>query len=365
MPTNYLKQILIGEDLYDFNALAIQDGNGNAKSWADIEAVAAEAGLALVSLNSLPTADAESYAAYRKSLVLVPNTDPATQNIKDEYIIQRDGEEGSYTYRWELIGTTEVDLSGYVTKGTYTTEAGGTTVTGEAGGTGDTPISSEVAVDLDGHTFTPSGSITGDLSVPGHTHDVTETTASAVTNITFTAGSAPTRATFAYVSGASTTATVLTGVTSTTSAAVTEVSATTASVLASATVNNGVLSFNAATVATGVTSTTATVVTGVSGNGTADAIVSLATATAYEITGVGEVASLTYGTADVLAGVTIAEGGSITISSSPLAFVGNEVTLTHTQEGDESTVTLIGEATVNIPNHTHTIASHTHNIDLE
>ena len=355
--SNYLKQIQIGETLYDFNALAIQDGSGNAKTWSDITNLI-ETSFSIVVLAELPTADASAYETYKQNIVLIADAQAAAGTYI-EYVIVRSGEEGSYTYSWEAIGSTEVDLSDYVTKGTYTTESGGPTVTGEAGAVDTT---APVGTYVDDHSFTPSGSITGDLEVPGHTHDVTETTASAVSNITFTAGSVPTRATFAYVSGASTTATVLTGVTSTTSAAITEVSATTASVLASATVNNGVLSFNAATVATGVTSTTATVVTGVSGNGTADAIVSLATATAYEITGVGEVASLTYGTADVLAGVTIVESASITISSSPLAFVGNEVTLTHTQDGTDAL--LEGEASIEIAAHTHSIDSHTHNIDL-
>lgn len=122
-----IKQVEIGGDTHELLAKYIQDSNGNQKTWADIEAAASEAGIELVSLNALPEIPADPdeaaalYAEYRKSIVLIPSTNPGTQNIKDEYIIQRDGEVGSYTYRWEQIGSTEVDLSGYVQKGvTYT-----------------------------------------------------------------------------------------------------------------------------------------------------------------------------------------------------------------------------------------------------
>lgn len=127
MPIEYgedIKIVDINGYYHEIRAKYIQDGNGNQKTWADIVAAAAEAGISLVSLASLPTANAENYATYRKSVVFVPSSNPGTQNIKDEYIIQRDGAEGSYTYRWEQIGSTELDLSGYVQKGvTYNNAA--------------------------------------------------------------------------------------------------------------------------------------------------------------------------------------------------------------------------------------------------
>lgn len=60
----------------------------------------------------LPTASANTmYIIY-----LVPSTQSGvSQNAKSEYITIRSGVEGSYTYSWEKIGDTEVDLSGYVT----------------------------------------------------------------------------------------------------------------------------------------------------------------------------------------------------------------------------------------------------------
>lgn len=112
-----IKVVDIGGYIHELLAKYIQDGNGNPKTWADIEAAAAEAGVSFKSLSVLPTADATAYATYRKTVVFIPSSNPGTQNIKDEYIIQRDGEEGSYTYRWEQIGSTEVDLSDYLQKG--------------------------------------------------------------------------------------------------------------------------------------------------------------------------------------------------------------------------------------------------------
>lgn len=60
---------------------------------------------------SLPTASASTmYKIY-----LIPSSRPETQNVKDEYITIRSGSEGSYTYSWEQIGSTAIDLSDYVT----------------------------------------------------------------------------------------------------------------------------------------------------------------------------------------------------------------------------------------------------------
>ncbi len=61
------------------------------------------------------SADAAKYAQYHNSIVLVEAGEAAAGSCI-EYVILRSGEESSYTYSWEQIGTTEVNLSGYVLK---------------------------------------------------------------------------------------------------------------------------------------------------------------------------------------------------------------------------------------------------------
>ena len=58
-----------------------------------------------ISVATLPTTDIDTKAIY-----LVPSADPEAGNVKDEYI-NLDGTSSG----WELIGSTAIDLSGYVT----------------------------------------------------------------------------------------------------------------------------------------------------------------------------------------------------------------------------------------------------------
>lgn len=117
-----IKKVKIGESQYDIAAKYLLDSSNNLKSYQDILDLI-EAGFDIVVLTELPTANASAYATYKNNLVFVPNTGTGT-NTYDEYVIQRSGTEGSYTYRWEKIGSTDVDLSGYVQKGvTYAAAA--------------------------------------------------------------------------------------------------------------------------------------------------------------------------------------------------------------------------------------------------
>ena len=60
---------------------------------------------------ALPTASAETmYILYLK-----PDADAAS-GAYVEYITVRSGEEGAYTYAWEAIGSTKMDVTGFVTK---------------------------------------------------------------------------------------------------------------------------------------------------------------------------------------------------------------------------------------------------------
>lgn len=79
-----------------------------------------------VPVQSLPTASADTM--YK--LYLVPSSDPQSQNIKDEYITYRTGSAGNYTYSWEKVGSTAIDLTGYVTLSGAQTITGGKTFSG-------------------------------------------------------------------------------------------------------------------------------------------------------------------------------------------------------------------------------------------
>lgn len=78
-------------------------------SRSEIEALVA--GIHLVPVETLP----EPSAGTMGDIYLVPSDDPKVQNEKDEFVTQREGALGNYTYKWERIGSTAIDLSGYVT----------------------------------------------------------------------------------------------------------------------------------------------------------------------------------------------------------------------------------------------------------
>ena len=66
----------------------------------------------LVSVAQLPTASADTL----NKIYLVPSANPQTDNTKDEFITLVVDEQGTVTYSWECIGTTEVNLTNYYTK---------------------------------------------------------------------------------------------------------------------------------------------------------------------------------------------------------------------------------------------------------
>ena len=70
--------------------------------------IAAIQGVSFVSVASLPTPSADTMGG---KIYLVPSANPDEQNVKDEFITIQDGN----TYTWEQIGSTAVNLSGYVT----------------------------------------------------------------------------------------------------------------------------------------------------------------------------------------------------------------------------------------------------------
>lgn len=63
-------------------------------------------------VNTLPTASADTM----NRIYLVPSANPQTQNTKDEYITIMVDEQGTVTYSWEMIGSTDINLDNYYTK---------------------------------------------------------------------------------------------------------------------------------------------------------------------------------------------------------------------------------------------------------
>lgn len=151
----------------------------------------------------LPTASADTF----HKIYLKPDPGAISGNSYIEWITLRSGSEGSYTYTWEQIGSTEMDLSGYVTdvqyasgrklqqkkgngayadihtfgaladkdSGSVTTDAQsftGLTASGTAAGSITVTIkdaASATSVDLtDKVAYTPAGSITATVDVSGN-----------------------------------------------------------------------------------------------------------------------------------------------------------------------------------------------------
>lgn len=119
-------------------------------------------GLVIEVVTTLPTAGQSTMG----KIYLVADTH-STQDVYDEYITVRTGTTGSYTYSWEKIGNTDIDLSGYVNSASYISPSV-ETVTGKVTGNGTLKISTKGGTNLVNHTFgkfadanTASGSISG------------------------------------------------------------------------------------------------------------------------------------------------------------------------------------------------------------
>lgn len=98
----------IENDISDlYSAKLIPDGTTIVKD-ADGTIHAVVGGLEIIVVATLPTASAETMG----KIYLVPSSDAKTQNVKDEYITWLDGT----VYKWEKIGSTQIDLSDYYTK---------------------------------------------------------------------------------------------------------------------------------------------------------------------------------------------------------------------------------------------------------
>lgn len=129
-------------------------------------------GFTYLLVDSLPTASADTMG----KIYLVPSADQQQQNVKDEYITI----ESSDSYNWEQIGSTAVDLSGYVTTTALNTILAGyvttTNLTTLLNGKQDTLISGTNIKTVNGQSIVGSG----DADVRS---DWTETSSSAASFI--------------------------------------------------------------------------------------------------------------------------------------------------------------------------------------
>ena len=83
------------------------------KSYVD-SAVAAIPEFDVVVVTELPTASDKTF----HKIYLIAQSSTTGSNIYDEYITVRSGTKGSYTYSWEKIGSTDIDISSKVDKTT-------------------------------------------------------------------------------------------------------------------------------------------------------------------------------------------------------------------------------------------------------
>lgn len=107
----------LGTAAYEDVLSNIEAGEGKIVDAATIKAyVDAQVGAIhkfdVVVADELPDASAETM--YK--LYLIPKAGSEQKNVKEEWITIRLGTEGAYTYQWEKIGDTAIDLSGYVQK---------------------------------------------------------------------------------------------------------------------------------------------------------------------------------------------------------------------------------------------------------
>lgn len=115
----------------------------------------------VVVADALPTASAETM--YK--LYLINDTADIDNDSYVEWITIRSGEEGAYTYAWESIGTTKIDLSDYVTNGALATALADYTKTADLG---DLALKDSATGTVEGQTISglkAKGNTAGSIAV--------------------------------------------------------------------------------------------------------------------------------------------------------------------------------------------------------
>ena len=157
-PVGNVKYVKLGADYYWIAGKYILDQNGNVKTYEDL---VNNLSLPIVVAASLPTASASTMG----KLYLIPVAGGSGQNVKEEYITWED----SGTYEWEMIGTTEPDLSNYATLG-HTHSV--------------TPNSTKLSATATGGAVSASGTDTFVKSYPGTSSNLVTTSLKGVSGTT-------------------------------------------------------------------------------------------------------------------------------------------------------------------------------------
>ena len=222
-----IRQVNAGGETYDIYAMGLWKDSSTQYSTADLIQLindAANAGFEPVIVTTLPTANAANYETAKGKIYLkAESTADGQQNGYDEYIMVRTGT-STYTYSWEVIGHTGLELAGITTVSTSANTSAASTTTSGASSAANT--GSAGGATINGTNFTVS-------DAEAHTHSITpsyvyaKTGAAAsvaaadkksvVTGIASTTVSVPKAGTATTVAtGASATVTVLTGATKST-----------------------------------------------------------------------------------------------------------------------------------------------------
>ena len=132
---------------------------------------------------SLPTASADTF----HKIYLMAQEKTAASNVYDEYITVRTGSKGAYSYSWEKVGSTDIDISGKVDKttkicgialdGDISVEALQTALGLKALAYKDSAAATvtDYATGINGAEYTPGGSVTVESTVAATEIDSTGT----------------------------------------------------------------------------------------------------------------------------------------------------------------------------------------------
>jgi len=209
-----IKQIKVESTTFDIEALhfyqsSTLDTPAQWKQYIDeIGAAAGKIQIVIDSKSSSGDYPATAPSADTMGKIYLVQLETTETGTYTEFITVDTGTGGSHSYSWEKIGTTATDLSEYAKKGTYTSTGPSSDATGSAGGetvnTSETDLGTATGtIKIDKHS----------ISISAHSHGVNASTTSVGSASGWSAGTAPSRASFTYATGAfSTTVSALTGV---------------------------------------------------------------------------------------------------------------------------------------------------------